>query len=48
MFNIVEAVDQLQGQSQGRAIDNCQRALVYGNGGVLSASAVAILETSCL
>jgi acetyl-CoA acetyltransferase len=48
MFSIVEAVDQLQGQSQGRAIDNCQRALVYGNGGVLSASAVAILETSCL
>jgi hypothetical protein len=46
MFNIVEAVDQLQGQSQGRAIENCQRALVYGNGGVLSASAVAILETS--
>jgi hypothetical protein len=48
MFNIVETVDQLQGQSQGRAIGNCRRALVYGNGGVLSASAVAILETSCL
>lgn len=48
MFNIVEAVDQLQGQSKGRTIENCQRALVYGNGGVLSASAVAILETSSL
>ena len=43
MFGVVEAVDQITGQSKGRGIDDCRRALVYGNGGVLSASAVAIL-----
>ncbi|KAG7350674.1 thiolase [Nitzschia inconspicua] len=46
MFNIVEAVDQLRGQARGRQIQGCRRALVFGNGGVLSASAVAILATS--
>jgi acetyl-CoA acetyltransferase len=46
MFNVVEAVDQLRGQAQGRKIQDCRRALVFGNGGVLSASAVAILATS--
>ncbi len=43
MFGVVEAVDQITGRSKGRGIDDCRRALVYGNGGVLSASAVAIL-----
>jgi len=43
MFGIVEAVDQIADQSSGRSIHNCRRAVVYGNGGVLSASAVAIL-----
>lgn len=47
MYNIVEAVDQLRGQARGRQIQDCRRALVFGNGGVLSASAVAILATSC-
>lgn len=46
MFNIIEAVDQLRGQAQGRQIQDCRRALVFGNGGVLSASAVAILAKS--
>lgn len=46
MFGIVEAVDQISGRSRGRSISDCRRALVYGNGGVLSASAVAILAAS--
>jgi hypothetical protein len=46
MFGVVEAVDQITGRSKGRSIGDCRRALVYGNGGVLSASAVAILAAS--
>ena len=46
MFGVVEAVDQITGRSSGRPIGDCRRALVYGNGGVLSASAVAILAAS--
>jgi acetyl-CoA acetyltransferase len=43
MYNIIEAVQQLQGTAHGRQVPNCRRALVYGNGGIFSASAVAIL-----
>mmetsp|Transcript_6444 Transcript_6444/g.15428 ORF Transcript_6444/g.15428 Transcript_6444/m.15428 type:complete len:82 (-) Transcript_6444:14-259(-) len=46
MFGVVEAVEQIRGRSRGRSIGDCRRALVYGNGGVLSASAVAILAAS--
>ena len=46
MYNIIEAVYQLRGQAKGRQIQDCRRALVYGNGGILSASAVAILSVS--
>ena len=46
MFGVVEAVDQITQRSRGRSIGDCRRALVYGNGGVLSASAVAILAAS--
>ena len=46
MYNIVEAVQQLRGIASGRQIQSCRRALVYGNGGILSASAVAILAQS--
>ncbi|KAI8916564.1 hypothetical protein PhCBS80983_g05021 [Powellomyces hirtus] len=44
MYNIVEAVEQLT-HSAGphRQVRNARRALVYGNGGIFSASAVAIL-----
>lgn len=43
MYHIIEAVHQLRGKAPGRQIDNCRRALVYANGGIFSASAVAIL-----
>jgi acetyl-CoA acetyltransferase len=45
MYNIIEAVHQIRGKAKGRQMD-CRRALVYGNGGILSASAVAILAKS--
>uniref|UniRef100_A0A7S2R4R6 Thiolase C-terminal domain-containing protein n=1 Tax=Eucampia antarctica TaxID=49252 RepID=A0A7S2R4R6_9STRA len=44
IYNAIEAIDQLQGRAKGRSIENCQTALVYGNGGILSASAVMILK----
>ncbi len=43
MYNIIEAVEQINGSAKGRQIDDVRRALVYGNGGIFSASAVAIL-----
>ena len=42
-FNLVEAVNQLRGEAKGRQIDGCRRALVYGNGGIFSSSAVCII-----
>lgn len=44
MYNIIEACEQLSGRAGQRQIDGARRALVYGNGGIFSASAVAILE----
>jgi acetyl-CoA acetyltransferase len=46
MYNIIEAVSQCNQEADGRQVTHCQRALVYGNGGIFSASAVAILEKS--
>jgi acetyl-CoA acetyltransferase len=44
MYNILEAVAQLKGEAEVRQISpKPQRALVYGNGGIFSASSVAIL-----
>lgn len=46
MYNVTEAVAQLSGQAGPRQVSPTpKRALVYGNGGVFSASAVAILST---
>lgn len=44
MYSLVEAVQQLRGQAVGRQVQGARRALVYGNGGIFSASAVVILE----
>ena len=43
-YNIVEAFKQLTNSAEARQIPNARRALVYGNGGIFSASAVAILS----
>lgn len=43
MYNIIEACDQLSGSAGVRQVDGARRALVYGNGGIFSHSAVAIL-----
>eukprot|EP01031_Cornospumella_fuschlensis_P032082 gene32082-38798_t len=44
MYNVIEAVAQLRGEADSRQLDRCQTALVYGNGGIFSASSVAILQ----
>lgn len=44
MYNVIEAFAQLTGRADARQIKHARRALVYGNGGIFSASAVAILE----
>lgn len=45
MYNIIEAVHQLCGTAgMARQVPNARRALVYGNGGIFSHSAVAILS----
>jgi len=43
MYNVLEAVAQLTQNAHGRQLPTPKRALVYGNGGIFSASAVAIL-----
>lgn len=45
LFTIVECCQQLQGQAQGRQIDNAQLALSHANGGTLSSQATLILGT---
>ena len=44
MYNIIEACEQLAGTAgPTRQVDRAETALVYGNGGIFSHSAVAIL-----
>jgi hypothetical protein len=43
MYNIIECFQQLTNQAGSRQIENAKRGLVYGNGGIFSHSAVAIL-----
>ena len=44
MYNVLEAVAQLTKNAGDRQLSNVKKALVYGNGGIFSASAVAILS----
>eukprot|EP00026_Physarum_polycephalum_P014376 Phypoly_transcript_14882.p1 GENE.Phypoly_transcript_14882~~Phypoly_transcript_14882.p1 ORF type:complete len:320 (+),score=29.59 Phypoly_transcript_14882:94-960(+) len=46
LYNVVEAVQQMQGEALGIRIPNVKTALCYGNGGILSQSAVVILEAN--
>ena len=43
LYNIIEAFLQLKNRADKRQIPGASRALVYGNGGIFSHSAVAIL-----
>jgi len=43
MYNVIEAVEQLRGRAGQRQVRDARRALVYANGGIFSASAIAIL-----
>lgn len=43
MYNIIEACEQLAGSAGDRQVEGARKALVYGNGGIFSHSAVAIL-----
>ncbi|RHY36822.1 hypothetical protein DYB30_005116 [Aphanomyces astaci] len=43
MYNVIEAFHQITNCAGNRQIPNVRRALVYGNGGIFSHSAVAIL-----
>ncbi|KAG9400117.1 hypothetical protein AC1031_011027 [Aphanomyces cochlioides] len=43
MYNVIEAFHQITNTAGTRQIPNVRRALVYGNGGIFSHSAVAIL-----
>lgn len=43
-YNIIEAVAQLRKTAAERQLPRARRALVYGNGGVFSHSAVAIMS----
>jgi acetyl-CoA acetyltransferase len=44
MYSVIEAVRQLRGEAEDRQVMGARRALVYGNGGIFSSSAVVILE----
>lgn len=44
MYNIIEACEQLSNRAGTRQVPGVRRALVYGNGGIFSHSAVAVLS----
>jgi len=43
IFSVIEAIQQLTNNAGSRQIPKARRALVYGNGGIFSASSVCIL-----
>jgi acetyl-CoA acetyltransferase len=44
LMHIVEGVRQLLGEGGGTQVEDAERALIHGNGGILSTQSVAILE----
>lgn len=44
IFHVTEAIRQLQGRAEATQVEGAERALVHGNGGILSTQSVAILE----
>mmetsp|Transcript_12384 Transcript_12384/g.24082 ORF Transcript_12384/g.24082 Transcript_12384/m.24082 type:complete len:409 (+) Transcript_12384:159-1385(+) len=44
IFAVIESIRQLTNGAAGQQIPDCRRALVYGNGGIFSSSAVAIMS----
>jgi acetyl-CoA acetyltransferase len=46
MLGMIEAVDQLRGASGARQIKGAQRALVHGNGGVLSSQCTVVFGSA--
>ncbi|EAQ02442.1 hypothetical protein OB2597_17037 [Pseudooceanicola batsensis HTCC2597] len=43
MFHVVEAVEQLRGEADGRQVEGAELALVHGDGGILSAHCSVVL-----
>ncbi len=46
MTHVVEAVRQLRGDAEGRQIDNCNTALITGNGATMSEAVALVLGAS--
>jgi acetyl-CoA acetyltransferase len=46
MDQLLEVVQQLDGSSLGRQVENARRGLVHSHGGVMAAHTVALLETA--
>ena len=44
IFSIIEAVEQIRGDANDHQIENPSPALIYGNGGIFTSAAVAILS----
>jgi len=46
IFTVIEAVQQLRGESGDRQVANARTAVAHGNGGVLSSQVTSILGTA--
>lgn len=44
LYNLVEAIEQIQGRAQGKQVKGANRALVHGHGGVLASHSVILVS----